>query len=124
MLRAAWRMAWAGDCCTPAARALLSVWAAQLGCRDPQLAALELQALGRAPAAPAPDPSYRAALRLLGITADTPPAAMRQAYRRLRGRHHPDKLGRATAAQLAEANDKTRQLHAAWALVRERHGLR
>lgn len=124
VLRTAWRMAWAGDCCAPAARALLGVWAEQLGCTPPQLAALENQALGRGLPGPRRDDVYRAALQLLGVTPDTPPAAIRQAYRRLRGRHHPDKLGRADPARLAAATEQSRRLQAAWELVRERHGLR
>lgn len=123
VLRAAWRMAWAGDCCAPAARALLAVWAAQLGCPPAQLAALENQALGRGLSPPRHDDAYRTALQLLGVSADTPPAAIRQAYRRLRSRHHPDKLGRADAARLAAATEQSRRLQAAWELVRARHGL-
>lgn len=124
VLRAAWRMAWAGDCCALAARALLDVWAAQLGCTPAQLAALESQALGRALPVPPRDDAYSAALQLLGVTPDTPAAAIRQAYRRLRSRHHPDKLGRADAAHLASATEQSRRLQAAWELVRARHGLR
>ncbi|MCQ4348945.1 molecular chaperone DjlA [Pseudomonas stutzeri] len=124
VLRAAWRMAWAGDCCAPAARALLGVWAVQLGCAAAQLAALESQALGRGVPSLRRDEAYRTALQLLGVTADTPPAAIRQAYRRLRSRHHPDKLGRADAAALAAATEQSRRLQAAWELVRARHGLR
>lgn len=124
VLRAAWRMAWAGDCCAPAARALLGVWAAQLGCPAAQLAALENQALGRGLPLVRRDDAYRTALDLLGVTPDTPPAAIRQAYRRLRSRHHPDKLGRADPARLAAATEQSHRLQAAWELVRARHGLR
>ncbi len=124
VLRAAWRMAWAGDCCAPAARALLGVWAAQLGCPAAQLAALENQALGRGLPLVRRDDAYRTALDLLGVTPDTPPAAIRQAYRRLRSRHHPDKLGRADPVRLAAATEQSRRLQAAWELVRARHGLR
>lgn len=123
VLRAAWRMAWAGGRCAAASRALLGNWALQLGRSASRLAELEEQALGRAwPFAD--DAAYAAALRLLGVDADTPPAAIRQAYRRLRSRHHPDKLGRADAAQLAAATEHSRRLRVAWELVRERHGLR
>lgn len=124
VLRAAWRMAWAGDCCAPAARALLEVWAAQLGCPPQRLAVLERQALGRGQADHGHDEAYRAALDLLGVGSETPPAAIRLAYRRLRARHHPDRLGRAEPARLAAANERSCRLQAAWELVRERHGLR
>ncbi|MNF41333.1 DnaJ-like protein DjlA [compost metagenome] len=120
VLRACWRMAWAGGRCTPAARALLGVWAELLGRTPAQLAALEAAARGVALAAPAGD-AYRQALQLLGVAADTPLAEIRQAYRRLRSRHHPDKLGSADAAQLAQATEMTRQLQEAWALVSARH---
>ncbi|MCY1430772.1 DnaJ-like protein DjlA [compost metagenome] len=114
-------MAWAGDRCTPAARALLGVWAELLGRTPAQLAAQEAAARGVALAAPAGD-AYRQALQLLGVAPDTPLAEIRQAYRRLRSRHHPDKLGSADAAQLARATEMTRQLQEAWALVSARHG--
>lgn len=120
VLRAAWRMAWAGDCCAPAARELLAGWAAQLGCSAAQLAALEASALGRGRPRLEDDTEYRAALALLGVSADSPPATVKRAYRRLLSRHHPDKLAGADAARLAAATDTTRRLHAAWALIRQR----
>ena len=121
VLRACWRMAWAGGRCTPAARALLGVWAELLGRTPTQLAALEASARGLVLAAPAGD-AYRQALQLLGVGSDTPLAEIRQAYRRLRSRHHPDKLACADPVQLAQATEKTRQLQEAWALISARHG--
>lgn len=120
VLRAAWRMAWAGDCCAPPARALLGRWAAQLGCSAEQLAELEAAALGWNPPAAERDPDFHAALALLGVSADSPPATVKRAYRRLLSRHHPDKLGGADAVRLASATETTRRLHAAWQLVRQR----
>lgn len=118
VLRACWRMAWAGGRCTPAARAQLAAWGAVLGRTPAQLAALEGAARGLLPA-PA-DNAYSQALRLLGVAADTPLAEVRHAYRRQLSRHHPDKLAGADAAQLAAATETTRRLHEAWALLRER----
>lgn len=124
VLRAAWRMAWAGDCCAPAARALLGVWAEQLGCSAEHLTELEAGALGWRLPAPDADPQYRAALQLLGVEADSPPAAIKRAYRRLLSRHHPDKLAGADPARLAAATETTRRLHAAWSLIRQRQDRR
>lgn len=123
VLRAAWRMAWAGDCCAPPARELLSRWAEQLGCSDGHLAELEAGALGWNRPEPDSDPEYRAALALLGVSADSPPATIKRAYRRLLSRHHPDKLGAADAVRLAAATETTRRLHAAWELIRQRQDL-
>lgn len=120
VLRAVWRMAWAGDCCAPAARALLGRWAEQLGCSAAHLGELEACALGWNRPAPEADAEYRAALALFGVSADCPPATVKRAYRRLLSRHHPDKLGAADAIRLAAATETTRRLHAAWQLIRQR----
>ena len=119
VLRACWRMAWAGGQCSPAARALLEVWAELLGRTPAQLATLEASARGLASAPPTGD-AYRQALQLLGVAADAPLAEVRRAYRRLLSQHHPDRFARASAAQQAAATEKTRQLQDAWALLRER----
>lgn len=120
VLRTCWRMAWVGGRCSPAARALLSVWGEILGRTPVQLAALEASGRGLALAPPAADDAYRQALQLLGVAVDTPLAEVRRAYRRLLSRHHPDKLAGADAARLAAATETTRRLHEAWALLRER----
>lgn len=120
VLRACWRMAWVGGHCTPAARALLGVWAELLGRTPAQLAALEASARGLALAPPAGD-TYREALQLLGVAADAPLAEVRLAYRRQLGRHHPDRFARGDAAQQAAATERTRRLQEAWVLLRERH---
>lgn len=121
VLRACWRMAWAGGRCTAAARALLGVWAELLGRTPAQLAALEASARGLALAPPPAGDAYREALQLLGVAADAPLAEVRQAYRRQLGRHHPDRFARGDAAQQAAATERTRRLQEAWALLRERH---
>ena len=70
--------------------------------------------------------TYQDALRLLGVSATSEPAQIKHAYRRLLSRHHPDKIAGsgATALQVREATDKTRELHNAYTLIRERRDFR
>ena len=68
--------------------------------------------------------SYREALLLLGVEAGSEPALIKRAYRKLISQHHPDKLAGAGASveRVRAATEKTRELQAAYALVREREG--
>ncbi|MNE98085.1 DnaJ-like protein DjlA [compost metagenome] len=70
--------------------------------------------------------SYKDALTLLGVTADCEPAVIKRAYRRLLSQSHPDKLAGsgASPALVRAATDRTRELHSAYNLIRERHGFR
>lgn len=124
-LRACWRMAWADGRAGRQERALLADWGSQLGLSRQQAQALALEYSPRPASTESTALTYAAALRLLGVEADTDAAEVKQAYRRLVSRHHPDKLlGRgATDARVREANERTRELHQAYALVRKRRGL-
>ncbi|WP_043308156.1 TerB family tellurite resistance protein [Pseudomonas sp. ML96] len=126
LLRTCWRMAWADGRVSEAEAQLIRQWGIWLGWRREALDALatEYEPTRRMPEVKSSD--YQAALRLLGVQADTDPAAIKRAYRRLLSRHHPDKLAGsgATPAQLRSATDKTRELQVAYDLVRQRRGFR
>ncbi len=70
--------------------------------------------------------AYEQALRLLGVRADSDPQVIKRAYRRLLSKHHPDKQAGAgaSALQVREATERTRELHSAYSLIRERRGFR
>lgn len=124
-LRACWRMVWADGKAGVRERELLLEWGRQLGMSRNQIQALALEYEPRKVAPEGAAMTYAAAMRLLGVEADTEIDQVKQAYRRLVSKHHPDKLaGRgASEAQLREATERTRELHQAYAMVRKRRGL-
>ncbi|WP_145183460.1 MULTISPECIES: TerB family tellurite resistance protein [unclassified Pseudomonas] len=124
-LRACWRMAWADGKAGRHERELLLDWGHALGLSRRQVQAMSQEYEPRKAPLTAGVMTYASALRLLGVQADTEIDQLKQAYRRLVSRHHPDKLAGsgATEAQVREATERTRELHQAYALVRKRRGL-
>ncbi|MGN8261377.1 TerB family tellurite resistance protein [Pseudomonas sp. SMSB3] len=124
-LRACWRMAWADGKAGRHERELLLDWGHALGLSRRQVQAMSQEYEPRKVPLTAGVMTYASALRLLGVQADTEIDQLKQAYRRLVSRHHPDKLAGsgATEAQVREATERTRELHQAYALVRKRRGL-
>jgi len=124
LLRACWRMAWADGRVTPAERELVLLWGRWLGRSTAQIEALGCDCAP--PPAPPEADGYQEALHLLGVRADSDPASIKRAYRRLLSRHHPDKLAGsgATPERLHAATARTRELHEAYQRICERHGLR
>ncbi|MCE4068397.1 MULTISPECIES: DnaJ domain-containing protein [Pseudomonas] len=125
LLQACWRMAWASGTPNAAQKNLLLQWGDSLGLSRSRVLAMSSGAEPPKPPA-TPRESYTGALRLLGVTAESEPEEIKRAYRKLISQNHPDKLEGmgASPERIAAATNRTREIQAAYLLVRQRRGFR
>ncbi|QRY82369.1 DnaJ domain-containing protein [Pseudomonas sp. PDNC002] len=125
LLLACWRMAWAVGTPNAAQKNLLLQWGDALGLARGRVQAMSASA--EPPKVPVTSrESYTQALRLLGVTVDSQPDEIKRAYRKLISQNHPDKLEGmgASLERIAAATSKTREIQAAYLLIRQRRGFR
>ena len=123
-LRACWRMVWADGRLGRHERELLLEWGHQLGWSVRKIQALAQEYEPQRPNLSGAAFGYQEALRLLGVEVQTEPSQIKQAYRRLLSRHHPDKLvgNGASPSEVRDATERTRELHQAYSVIRTKRG--
>lgn len=123
-LRACWRMVWADGRLGRRERELLLEWGHQLGWSVRKIQALAQEYEPQRPNLSGAALGYQEALRLLGVEVQTEPSQIKQAYRRLLSRHHPDKLvgNGASPSEVRDATERTRELHQAYSVIRTKRG--
>lgn len=120
--------AFAGESLDGAARKLLAQISAALGVSAYEV--IQMEALLRMQRAAPPKESavdpIGQAHEILGVARDASDREVTKAYRRLMNRNHPDKLVAKglPASMMRLAEEKTRQIRAAYELIREARGMR
>lgn len=127
-LRSCWVMAGAGGSVSVANGERIRLWGRWMGLaaeRVEQLAA-EFEGVAKRSAPVRRHDDYAKALTLLGVSETSSAEQVKRAYRKLLSQNHPDKLAGqgASQAQLRAATERTRELHSAYAKVREQRGFR
>jgi len=121
LLRACWRMAFADGYLGSREQALLLQWGGWLG-----FSAQKVKALGQDYQPQAANVcrqvDYQQALKLLGVSESSSPAQIKRAWRKQVSLHHPDKQSGSSPERLHEATERTRELHNAYRLIRQRRG--
>ncbi len=114
----------------PAEHAMLVRIARRLGLGERDVAQLEalLRAAGGGASAPGAAPSrdrLADAYAALGVTPEASPAEIKRAYRRLISQNHPDKLAARglPESMRAVAEERSRELNAAYDLIKEARGI-
>jgi DnaJ like chaperone protein len=112
-------------------RALIWTVCQQLGVGRVELAQLEAllraqKGFRRSPAGNADAERVRRAYALLGVTQTATNAEIKQAYRRLMNRNHPDKLsgGDADVTAIAAAQRRTQEIRGAYDMLKSRRSIR